>query len=503
MEPLTGFGVPWVALSPSRLAADSGFTCIYDPLVKIFKMFGHKSLIYLDIFFKEAFENMNDPEDTGVYPLYSDVKRKPLRRADQLVSDAVANLYLSGGPRQIDYILTNKSCVIPSLCCQASSNRSLGIPVIYLCLNVGKDAVAKPLSQVRQMRDVVEVNDPRIFHLYMEAASYLTASLVVWTTDDQRERGMGLARRFLAPSEVARLVGRSMVNGCGIADEIKPFIRSSDDVRRVMQTPKDNFSVTFLGRLTRNKNIQFILDTIQPLFALHGIKLNTRTSAKLLPKKYKRVAGLRDVENLIDYPDNLRTVADKGEYGKYLLPSIDCLFYASLVEGYCIIPREAIYIGVPTLLPRRKWALSVVGSDYPFLYDTESQAFAMIRRIEKGEVTDDEVDRFLSTRAKASTCEFVESVTGKLYREISSLCAHRVREFQKISHSNVERVFEKMIRMGGVFSLPYLAKQIVKKGYAGLDGLNKNAMTYDDLYMFFHHRIEVVDPMAGTYRRLS
>lgn len=495
-----GLGIPWIALGVERLFGDSGFLCIYEPLVEIYKHTGNRSLIYLDCRHKRKFESVNDPGKTGVFPIYSPVTRRPSKSLDQTLDDATANTYIDG-LCPVDFIVTNKNFALPHIAAQALTSKGSGIPVIYLCLNAGKDAVTKPVSKVRNTLHDVQVNNQGQFYLYMEAASYLTASLVVWTTEDQRRQGMEIAKRFLTPVEVARLKKRSMVNGCGITDLLRPHRKSDEQVKAELQTGKENFSVTFLGRVTGNKNVGYILDTMQPLFARHNIRLDMKSSKELPPSK--RFGNNDGPESMISDELFLGGFASREDYAGKLLPSIQCMMYASIAEGYCITPREAVYIGVPVLVPKRPWAQTAFGPEYPFYYENQTEAFAMIKRIEDGRVTDREVQAFLSTRGNSYTCEFLSQVSMKLFDACRSLVDDRRNDFAAMAHTKLAGIFEEVTRLGEQFVMADLYKRLVKAGLSIGEGHSKRAMTQAEVYAFLGSRLECLNPQAGFFKRIS
>lgn len=493
-----GLGVPWTALGMKRLWGDSGFLCIYEPLQQIFEQTGNKSLLYLDQRHRDEFCAKNDPSVTGVYPIFSTTTRQPSKALDQPIDDAVANVYLDG-VKPIDYIITNKNFVLPHMTGQAIASKGFGIPVVYVCLNAGKDAVTKPVSRVQNTLHDCQVNRQEQFYLYMEAATYLTASYVVWTTENQRSRGMEIAKRFLSPVEVARLRKRSMVNGCGITDLLKPHRKSDEDVRSFFKSKKADFSVSFLGRVTGNKNVGYILDTMQPLFARHGVKLDMKSS-KELPAS-KRFAENDTADVLIDESMFEGGFASREDYAGKLLPSIQCMMYASIAEGYCITPREAVYIGIPVLVPRRPWAETAFGNEYPFYYNSQTEAFATIRRIENGDITDAEIDAFLSTRDNGFTCEFLSDVSAKLFSVCKELVDARREDFTKMSHSKLLGLFEQLTWVGETIEMPEFLKRLNKSGISVGAGHSKRAVTPAEIYAFLGRRLECLDPEKGTFMR--
>jgi hypothetical protein len=496
-----GFGIPWVALGMDRLFGDSGFLCIYEPLVEIFRQTGNKSLIYLDRRHKEKFESVNNPQATGVYPVYSSATRNPSRALDQPIDDTAANKILDG-VCPVDYIITNKNFVLPHLVGQSLSFKGPGLPIVYVCLNAGKDAVTKPVSKAQDTLHNVQINDQDTYSLYMEAMTYMASSYIVWSTEDQRRRGMDIAKRFLAPVEIARLKKRSMINGCGITDLVKPYQKSDADVRAALQTPKDNFSVTFLGRVTGNKNVGYILDTMQPLFVKHNIRLDMKTS-KMLPPAKRFAENDDPSDGMVSSEMFSGGFASREEYASRLLPSIQCMMYASIAEGYCITPREAVYIGVPVLVPRRPWAETAFGPEYPFYYSSQPEAFALIKRIEEGRVTDGEVRQFLATRANGFTCEFLSDVSAKLFRVCRDLVNTRRDGYRHLAHSRVLEIFESVTKPGEVFTFQDLFERFSKSGMVIGGGHSKRATNSTEMYPFLCERLDCVDPVAGKFKRIE
>jgi hypothetical protein len=499
-----GFGVPWVALTPAKLFGDSGFLCIYEPLVKVYERHGYKSLIYLDVSYKEVFDKANDPKKTGVQAVYSDIHKNLGRSVSQPVCDSAANEHLDS-LIPVDYIITNKSFIFPQLVGQSVGTKStkLGTPVVYVCLNAGKDNVADPLKKTRIVKRTGYINDANCIDLYMEACTYLTASYTVWTTEDQRRRGMAIARRFLSPSEVRRVEKHSMVNGCGIYDGLKGFQIPDDKEREWFKAPKENddFAVTYLGRPTSNKNVSFIADTVMPMFALHGIKLETRGMAKgsVLPTR----TTSEDFHNFITTERLGKKTASRDDYAGKVLPGINCLMYASFVEGYSILPREVIYIGRPALLPRRQWALTMVGKDYPFLYKDQTEAVTLIKKIRSGKVTDSEVKRFLDVRRNGFTCEFLADTAENLFQVCKGAVDDRLACFQPERATKLTEFFEKIVKKGEEFEFKKLIKTDFRRAGFGIGGRSRRALHPDDVFCLLRKRIECVDPKRGVFRRIQ
>jgi len=494
---MIGFGVPWIALGPDRLWSDSGFLCIYEPLMHMFQQHGVRSLIYLPPSFRTEFEKNNDVEFSGVQPVYAEEEPSPSWRYLHAVDQVNADRYLLDQLCPVDFILSNKIHVIPHLAAQAVDHRLVtNIPLVYICLNAGKDAVINPLSKAGKT-----VGAKSAFHLYAEAASYLMADHVVWTTKDQYNRGMRIARRFLSPTEVQNLRLKHSIIGCGIADVLKGHERTDDEIRNVLQSRKgDDFAVTFLGRMSANKNVRFILDVIQPLFVLHGIKLKIRAT-KGLPKATKRLFSDADIETVVENMGG--SIASREDYAGKLLPSIDCLMYASICEGYCIVPREAVYIGVPVLLPNRAWARTAMGPDYPFYYNDEVEAIALIKRVRDGRITDEEADRFLAARARPESCNFVSEGADKLYEVVRGLVDDRMAVQWRRSRSKIVAAFEEETTVDEEFDfedlLGRLNKHICVK--IGRNIGQQRACSAEDIFHFLRDRLVSLSPRDGRFKR--
>ena len=239
---------------------------------------------------------------------------------------------------------------------------------------------------------------------------------------------------------------------------------------------------------------------MQPLFARHNIKLDMKTSKELPP--CKRFADNDDPESMISDELFLGGFASREDYAGKLLPSIQCMMYASIAEGYCITPREAVYIGVPVLVPRRPWAQTAFGPEYPFYYDSQPEAFSLIKRIEEGRVTDDEAARFLATRKNGFTCEFLSEVSQKLFAVCRGLVDSRREDFLHMSHTRVIQAFESVTCADETFLMPNLYKQMAKAGLSIGEGHSKRAMTHAEVYAILGHRLECLNPVTGQFRRI-
>jgi hypothetical protein len=481
---------------------DSGFLCIYEPLIEIFRHTGNRSLIYLDPRYAEAFDARNDPEVTGVFPIYAPTRRNPAKLDDGGFDERSANLYFDG-MCPVDYVITNKAYIIPHLAaqCHADKNDITPLPLVYIVLNAGRDGNINPVSGLINTTKYKQIHSST-FHLYAEACAYLMSSLVVWTTDDQFWRGMKIAKHFLSSVELVRLSSRAMINGCGITDLLIPHKKPDEQVRSEMQARKEDFCVTFIGRASANKNVKAIFDVMFPLFARHGIKLAMRSLKGV--KSSKRLVDVDDAANMVSNEIFLGGFASREDYAGKLLPSIQCMIYASIAEGYCITPREAVYIGVPVLVPRRPWAVAAFGDDYPFFWSSDSQAIALIKRIEEGRVSDDEIDRFLCVRESPRTCEFISHTAMKLFGAVTAQVDARREHLRSYPHSNLLRVFETVTKVGEKMRCSSLCDRLESGGFGvRVNSLSSSAFSPPEICAILGNRLNCLDPAAGLFERTA
>ena len=190
-------------------------------------------------------------------------------------------------------------------------------------------------------------------------------------------------------------------------------------------------------------------------------------------------------------------------YLSQILPDQQCVFYASHVEGNPAVPREAAYAGVPPLLPRgRPWAQAMIGDrPYPFMYETEEEAMTLVLRIKNGEITDQEVELFNQFRADPRIMYFTDDAAKELHKLALELSEFWITKFKKRSHSRILEAFNKMFEVGETFRWGDLPKMFIKEKLTV--GESRVVYSMMHVYKFLHDKLECVDPLTGTFRRID
>jgi len=491
---LTGFGIPWTALGPKSLFSDSGFLLIYEVLTRLYEQFGSKSLIALDPRFEEIFEPKNDPAKTGVWAVYNDGDRIPQRSYDAPLSPSILNAYLSTGLTcPVDFVFTNKrlSACHYALSCDDRFSR-YRVPLYLQPTTAGKEGFKNPIAPAFTRQ------------LQMEAASYMMARRVIWPTPEQRDRGMKIAKRFLSHAVVREIKETHRVIGGGITDLIRPYRLSDKDVCNRLQTSQKKFRVSFVGRTNSVKNITFIIDTLKTLFAKYDIALEVVSlgGIELAQDGYKRVTDVKDAMNVIGHHE---TGGTKGRdyYAGTILPGIQCGISATLTECHPATPREAIYVGVPWLIPsNRAWGPSLFGREYPFLYNGEDECIALIKRIRNGKITDEECERFNKIRNDPAMIQFMSYTAEKIYQLAIEDSQEFVNFTKDHSFSKITTAWEKWVKVGGEFTWGEIHRAVARLGGGSVSD-RPHARSHFDVYTRLRERIECINPKDGVFRRVK
>jgi len=347
------------------------------------------------------------------------------------------------------------------------------IPVILDVLKVGLDT-----------HDMVNEDV-----LMMEAAAYLFADRIVFSTQRELQLGIKISRRFLAPSVVRRIADKSIVKGDGLGDILRKRHLSNEEVKKRLQSEQSEIRLAFLGRVTSNKRIDFVIDTVRPLFAMHGLRLTVVTSSDSISK----IAIDKDTINFLSRAESR---VNKEDFINKFLPSCDVVLNASLHEGFTVTVAESVYCGVPVLLPRKKWAESLVGAEYPFFYRGREELYGKVLYIKKGKVSDSEVTAFQNARRRFEN-EFASDLSRTIFKVASEEVEKVDRTINKEAHSIIVDAFKKMFPVGEVFSIKDITAKLpggVRRSRQFHDGFTK--------YKFIKHLCEPVSAVNGELRRV-
>lgn len=488
------FGVPNSTLGDASLFSDSGFLLIYESCRDMFKLFGMKTILFLEERSRRKFEANNDPQETGVWPVFAEEVRLRTRPGDVAIPSNMANAYLNAHVCPVDWVFTNRKYMVPHIRLQADDhyhNRLTSIVCRVMCSGY-EGSINKPLAT------------PWLTGNQLEAAAYLAADRIVWGSEMQRQRGFVIAKHFLAPSHARDFMKfRGIVIPETLPAELRPLRATDEDVRKRLQTKQDPFRVSFIGRMSAMKNVPFIMDVLQPLFAMHDIKLElvTTGSTDLPEKGYKRVSKKDATDNLVGCVEAGGT-RGRHVYLNEILPRQQCVLYASTMEGHPAVPRETAYVGTPTLLPDRHWSKSMLANHrYPFLYKSEEEAMTLVLRIRDGDITDDEVDRFNRFRADPRVMFFTDDAAVELHALATELSGEWTTKFRRRSFSRILESFERQVSVGQEFAWGDLVKFFRKDGVTVQEGSETYSLMH--VYRFLSDKLECINPLTGMFRRLS
>lgn len=470
-------GIPFVMLS--NPLGDSGFIEIKNTLEYLGNKYGVKSVVYMDKSYeKTVFDSDN------VKMIFSNRSKRP--RADTfkwaLGEDQVFDMFPGKSLFPVDAVLTNKKIICQTLAMfgldrKVGAKGATSVPIILDVLKVGAKTHDKMFPLLEKY----------------EAFSYAAADRIIFSTSLEKKLGLSLASKYISMSEVKSLDKRSVVVGDGVSDKLKNLTLPDDEVRRRILSPRKELSIAFVGRTNYNKGIDDIVATVRPLFALHGLKLTLVTPSKAIPTHPR----FGDVNNLFK---SAVTGVGKEAFVSKILPSFDVILNASRFEGYTVSVAEAVYTGIPVLLPNKKWAVALVGEDYPFLYNGVAEMYSLVNRFQKGKIKEEECERFLRGRRKFQN-EMESNLSEMVYSLLSEEVEKSDRAFMSEAHSRIEERFLETFGVGEEFTVKQLVKMYPGMGERIMLG---PIQKYDgfSIYKFVKQYCEPVDPREGRLRRV-
>lgn len=204
--------------------------------------------------------------------------------------------------------------------------------------------------------------------LLLRAAGY-AVSCNLFATERERKLAEKLCKEYLSPAMALNAMKNSHVIPLGIrCDEIDSFVQS---------VPKaEKFTLFFGGRLTANKQWQKVLADYEKFFSF-GRDLDLVVCAPL------GSTSLFKAERWGTWGEINLGLPRKNYLEK--LASCHVSMSNSLEEGFTVGIVEQIYAGLVVLLPRRDWAVSLLGDAaryYPFFYDGgHENAYTMLKYV--------------------------------------------------------------------------------------------------------------------------
>jgi glycosyltransferase involved in cell wall biosynthesis len=427
--------VPYVVFR--NVGGDSGFIEIVEPLAYMRKHYGVVSAVYVDgdIDTKASWPGSGDIP--YVFAQHVLQPRQDSYRFPLDVSTA-SRAFPGQASSPIDFIFTNRKHIAHALVTPSYDFRIKRhmVPVILDVLKAGL-----------QTHDVVS---PEL--LKYEAMSYAAVDRIIFSTDKERSYGITIAKRHLAPSLVREVEQKSVVIADGISDVLTEISPTTDQLVKRLRKPKDPLRVVFAGRMNPNKRPEKIFDVMRPLYALHNIKLSLVTQSFSVPKHKKE---WQDVPCFLT--DSISGVG-KERFLREVVAKSDLFLNASLYEGYIVTVAEAIYAGVPVLLPRRPWSLSLVGENYPFFYETKEQMYGLVSLIKEGKnISFSQINAFEETRIK-----FSKDLGSNCAEQIYQIACEEVKKVDDLAqsepHVKVLDFLFKKFKVGDVLPMAKIGK---------------------------------------------
>mgnify|MGYP001439711835 CR=1 FL=1 len=468
---MVGLGIPYTALG--KLDGDSGFIEIMEPLAHIAEKYNVKSVIYVD----KRFDGKLEVPPKGIEFLTSSVKQEAYTNNYKwaMCCDLAFGSFPGSAVFPVDFVFTNKKHVASTMAALGLDKRAktVLIPIILDVLKVGVDT-----------HDVVY--DEILKH---EAMSYASVHGIVFSTEREKALGLQVARKYLSSAQVKQIEAKAVVQGDGISPDLLKVKRTPEKVKALAQSRKEKIKLAFIGRTNTNKGIDDIVAAVRPLFALHGLKLTLVTPSAGLPT----APVLKDMGNLLE---DVLTHVPKWEFVNKVLPSCDLILNASHHEGFTVSVAEAVFAGIPVLLPKRSWAVALVGADYPFFYSGTTEMYALVKRFVVGKISDTELLRFEDARDL-----FVKELSSDCGEVLYSIALREVEKvdaiIQKEAHGRILEAFFNKIHVGQVFTIAEAMKvypNLKTRDRIGYDGWS--------IYKFIKPFCEPISAKVGSFRRV-
>lgn len=204
--------------------------------------------------------------------------------------------------------------------------------------------------------------------LLLRAAGY-AVSCNLFATDRERTLAERLCKEYLSPAMTLKAMENSHVVPLGIrCDEIDQYVSDGEK--------SDKFTLFFGGRLTANKQWQKVLADYEKFFSF-GRDLDLIVCAPL------GATSLFKAEHWGTWGEINLGLPRKEYLSK--LASCHVSMSNSLEEGFTVGVIEQIQAGLVVLLPKRDWAVSLLGEaarHYPFFYNGgHEEAYGMLKYV--------------------------------------------------------------------------------------------------------------------------
>lgn len=202
-------------------------------------------------------------------------------------------------------------------------------------------------------------------HMDMSSLSnYLSANAVILNNFWVKPKVSELARNYLSPSTVMRLLGQ--------IHEATPVKLQRLRLKKVTKTPPV-LNVMFSGRMSGTKNFGEVADLFRKHFAYAMGGKTERLKFTVSTHSVESGAqSVGEVEGVIEIEHNSREA-----FYEFLTKRAHVGITMSAAEDFSLATYEPILFGVPMLVPTKPWT-DFLGPDYPFRFKSTVEAYSVI-----------------------------------------------------------------------------------------------------------------------------
>jgi hypothetical protein len=194
---------------------------------------------------------------------------------------------------------------------------------------------------------------------------YQAADRVVVMSYHEGVEIIARARELVNPSAVMKL-----------QDKIKAVVPVQNPMFE-LKKPKSlfkpgqgkKFNLAFVGRLSKTDNVAEVYNVITKQWIMRGadrVRMLVCTASSLhsraAPPKYMDLVS-----------------APREEFWRLCREEMDVVVVMHNEGGFSLSVAEPLGFGVPVIAKRMPWAVGMLGEDYPFFVDNETQAYARVK----------------------------------------------------------------------------------------------------------------------------
>lgn len=222
-------------------------------------------------------------------------------------------------------------------------------------------------------------------------SGYLDADLTLIAANNVRQMILDNARDFFTPTNVMKL--RNHIKLIRPVD-LPQFLDKRTDGGYPVEGEVPN--VIFSGRMNASSSrLASIFRVLVTDFAFNKEKSEDYMVSSVTKAPQLAPPSFLDVKN-----------NDREAFWKLLREEAHVGLYMALDAEFSLTVIEPICFGVPLVLAKEDWSTALVGSDYPFFINGDTQAYAMLRDIKENYAT--RYEEFIQWREKSFRPRFAE-----------------------------------------------------------------------------------------------